>query len=277
MKSKKNKIAILFLVLILAACSAAINIFSEQDEVSFGMQMDQEIRKNPKEYPVYTGNPAVKDYVDKKIFREVLNSPLVAKKNIYHYQLELIQNDTTLNAFATPGGYVYVYTGLLKYLDSEAALAGVLGHEIGHAELRHATQRMTKMYGLQILASLALGQNPSQLAEIAANLVTGLMILKNSRVNEDESDEISMKYLAGTRFYPGAVKFFFEKMRDDGKVSSGGGGIATFLSTHPDPIARIASADQRIKAAGLAPMNYKSTGKGIFKDEYRKNILAKLK
>ncbi len=172
---------------------------------------------------------------------------------------------------------MYVYSGLIKYLDSEAALAGVIGHEIGHAERRHATQKMTSIYGFQMLASFALGQNPSQIAEIAANLFTGLAILTNSRANEEESDEYSIKYLSSTRFYPGSVKFFFEKMRDDGKVASKGGGIGTFLSTHPDPIARITSTEQRLLTSGMEIKNYKATGKGIFRDEYRKNILAKMK
>lgn len=277
MKRKTIKTLIAVLIFVAAACSAGINIFSDQDEVNFGLQMDQEIRKNPKEFPIYSGNPAVKDYIDKKIFREILASPEIAKRNVYKYQLEIIQNDTTLNAFATPGGYVYLYSGLIKYLDSEAALAGVIGHEIGHAERRHATQKMTSIYGFQILAGLALGQNPSQVAEIAANLFTGLAVLSNSRANEDESDEYSIKYLSSTRFYPGSVKFFFEKMRDDGKVASGGGGIGTFLSTHPDPIARITFTEQRLLASGLEIKNYKATGKGIFRDEYKKNILAKLR
>lgn len=276
MQRKTIKTLIAVLVFVVAACSAGINIFSDQDEVNFGLQMDQEIRKNPKEYPIYSGNPAVKDYIDKKIFREILASPEIAKKSVYKYQLEIIQNDTTLNAFATPGGYIYVYTGLLKYLDSEASLAGIIGHEIGHAERRHATQKMTSIYGFQILANLALGQNPSQIAEIAANLFTGLAVLANSRANEDESDEYSIKYLSSTRFYPGSVKFFFEKMRDDGKAASRGGGVGTFLSTHPDPIARITSTEQRLEEIGLDVKDYKATGKGIFKDEYKKNILSKL-
>lgn len=277
MQRKNIKTFIAVLIFIAAACSAGINIFSDQDEVNFGLQMDQEIRKNPKEFPIYSGNTDVKDYIDKKIFREILASPEIAKKNVYRYQLEIIQNDTTLNAFATPGGYVYLYTGLIKYLDSEAALAGVIGHEIGHAERRHATQKMTSIYGFQILASLALGQNPSQIAEIAANLFTGLAVLSNSRANEEESDEYSIKYLSSTRFYPGSVKFFFEKMRDDGKVVSGGGGIGTFLSTHPDPIARITSTEKRLLASGIEIKNYKAIGNGIFRDEYKRNILAKLK
>lgn len=277
MKKENLKIIFVILILIIAACSTGINIFSDQDEVNFGAQMDQEIRKTPKQYEIYKGDSSVKDYIDKNIFRTILASPEVAKKNVYKYQLEILQNDTTLNAFATPGGYVYVYTGLLKYLDSEAALAGVIGHEIAHAERKHATQRMTEMYGFQILASLALGQNPSQAAEIAANLVTGLTLLANSRANEDESDQFSVKYLASTKYYPGSVKFFFEKLRDDGKVAQRGSGIGTFLSTHPDPIARITSTDQRLQAQGLEIKNYKATGKGIYKDEYKKNILAKLK
>lgn len=276
MKIKSRVHLTAFIILFIAACSTGINIFSDNDELSFGKQFDKEIRNNSKEYPIYKGNPGVKDYIDKKIFREVLNSPEVKKATAYNYQMEIIQNDTTLNAFAVPGGYVYVYTGLIKYLDSEAALAGVIGHEIAHVERRHATQRITEAYGIQILASIALGNNPSQIATMAANMFSGLALLANSRSNEDESDQYSLKYLSSTRFYPGSVKFFFEKLRDDGKVSRGGEAIATFLSTHPDPIARISSTELRLKEIGLDVKDYKATGKGIFKDEYKKNILSKL-
>lgn len=274
---KKWKLSSFLLVLVVAACSAGLNIFTDRDEVTMGQQFDQELRKNVKEYPIYTKNPDVKDYINNKIFREILNSPEVKKSTSYNYQLEIIENDTTLNAFAVPGGYVYLYTGILKYLDSEAALAGVIGHEIAHVERRHATQRMTSAYGIQFLLGLALGSNPSQTAEIVANLFSGLTLLANSRANEEESDQFSIKYLSSTRFYPGSVKFFFEKMRDDGKVSSGGGGLATFLSTHPDPVARITSTEKSILALGLQVKTYKDSGTGIFKDEYKKNILAKLK
>lgn len=275
MKFLKKKIYVAAL-LVISACSAGLNIFSENDEISLGEKFDKEIRSNPKEYPVYN-NPQVKEYIDKNIFRAILNSPEIKKYAVYKYQMELIQNDTTLNAFAVPGGYVYIYTGLLKYLDSEAALAGVLGHEIAHVERRHATQRITSAYGLSIVINLALGNNPSQITEIVANLFSGLTLLANSRSNEDESDEYSIKYLRHTKFYPGSVKFFFEKLRDDGKVSKGGEGIATFLSTHPDPVARISSADQRLKELGLEVKSYKADGDGIFKKEYEKNIKSKIK
>ncbi len=276
MKRINKKFAIVLFTLTVACSTTGINLFSDSDEVKMGIQFDKEIRKNPKEYPIYKKNPKVKEYINNRIFKHILNSPEIKKKKVYHYRLDIIDNDSVLNAFAVPGGYLYIYTGLLKYLDSEAALAGVIGHEIAHVERRHATQRITAAYGLQIIASLALGNNPAQISEIVANLFTGLTLLANSRAAEDESDEYSIKYLRSTRYYPGAVKFFFEKMRDDGLVSSGGAGIAAYLSTHPDPIDRIKSANERLKALKLPVKDYKATGKGIFKKEYRKNILNRI-
>ncbi len=275
-KMKKNVIRILFFGLIVVACSTGINLFTDSDEVKMGQQFDEEIRKNSKEYPIYE-NQQVKDYIDKRIFQHVLASPEIKKKSVYNYQLEIIKNDTTLNAFAVPGGYVYLYTGLIKYLDSEAALAGVIGHEIAHVERRHATQRISSAYGLQIIASIALGNNPSQIAVMAANLFSGLGLLANSRANEDESDDYSIKYLQSTRYYPGAVKFFFEKMRDENKVSSGGGGVATFLSTHPDPVARINTTADRLNKLGLPIFSWTHVGDGIYRTEYKRNILDKMK
>ncbi|MBI3123097.1 MAG: M48 family metalloprotease [Ignavibacteriales bacterium] len=275
---KKKKLWFVFLAVFIAACSAiqSLNIFPVEQDVALGSEFALQLQNSSKDYPVYN-NPAVKNYITQKIFQPILQSPDVLYKNVFKYNLEIIKNDTILNAFAVPGGPVYVYTGLLKYLDSEAALAGVLGHEIAHAERRHATNRMTKQMGIQMLTQLVLGQNPSQTAMIVSNLFTGMTLLANSRADEDESDQVSMKYLQATKYYPGAVKFFFEKMRDDGKVEKGGQGISVFLSTHPDPIARIASADQRLQAAGIPVKNYTATGAGIFKDEYKKNILSQLK
>ncbi|MCX7797160.1 MAG: M48 family metalloprotease [Melioribacter sp.] len=275
-KKLKALLAILTVIFSCLTCSTGINIFTDSDEVNLGKQFDAEIRKNFKEYPIYE-NKELKDYIDKNIFREVLRSPEVKKKEVYNYQIEIIKNDSILNAFAIPGGYIYLYTGLLKYLDSEAALAGVIAHEIAHVERRHATQKITTYYGISIILSIALGENPSQVTELVANLFTGLAILANSRANEDESDEYSIKYLLGTRFYPGAVKFFFEKLRDDGLVSKGSSKLATFLSTHPDPIDRISSAEKRLKMLGIEILDYKSNDNRIFKDKYKINVLSKLK
>jgi predicted Zn-dependent protease len=268
---------VLIMFLFVGCAKWGLNIFTDQDEVNLGMQLDQEIRKNPKDYPIYSGDPAVKNYIYQNIFLQILNSPEIKKRNVYKYQLELIQDDNTLNAFATPGGFVYVYTGILKYLDSEAALAGVLAHEIAHAERRHATQNLTSYYGISMLASLVLGENPSEIAQIAANLFSGLTFLANSRAFEDEADDYSIKYLRSTRFYPGGVKFFFEKMRDDRLIDNQPSKIKTFLSTHPDPIDRIKTAEARLKNFGIPIKDYKSNDPDIYRQSYQVNIKSKLR
>jgi hypothetical protein len=72
MKRQPKRLLVLFFMIFVAACSAGINLFTDNDELNFGGQFDQEIRKDPKTYPIYKGNPAVKDYIDKKIFHEIL-------------------------------------------------------------------------------------------------------------------------------------------------------------------------------------------------------------
>jgi beta-barrel assembly-enhancing protease len=259
------------------SCESGINIFSQQDEVQLGQQVDAEIRSNPQEYPIFTADPSVKNYINQRIFNHVLESPQIQSKNVYNYRIEIIDQDSILNAFALPGGSIYLYTGLLSYLDSEAALAGVIGHEIAHAERRHATQRLTAYYGVSFLLSLLLGENPSQIAEIAANLFVGVAFLANSRSDENESDEYSYQYLKDTRYYPGGVKFFFEKLRDEGLVSSEPDKISTFLSTHPDPVSRITETDTRLQQDGLQVRTWQSSGEGIYRDEYTTNIRNKVR
>ncbi|MCF8241985.1 MAG: M48 family metalloprotease [Melioribacteraceae bacterium] len=269
---------LIFSVFIYQACDVAenLNLFSTSDDVQLGNQVSNEIRSDPAEYPLYTKNPAVKSYLKTRIFDHILASDKIVYKDVFDYSIDIIDDDDVFNAFALPGGPVYVYTGLMKYLDSEAALAGVIGHEIAHAENRHATERMTKYYGVSILVSIVLGESPSQLAEIAANLFVGLSFLANSRADETESDEDSFAYLRDTRYYPGGVKFFFEKMRDDGLVDAGGQGIEVFLSTHPDPVDRISEIDQRLRDAGLEVKSHDDDGSDFYKSEYTSNILNKL-
>ncbi len=273
---KQTSLFFIAAVFTFISCSdPGINLFTDADEVALGADLHTQIKGNPQEYPIFTGDPAVKAYINQRIFQHIINSPKIVKKDIYNYQFEIINQDI-LNAFAIPGGYIYLYTGLLKYLDSEAALAGVIGHEIAHIERRHATQRLTAYYGISILLGLILGENPSQLAEIAANLFVGLTFLANSRADENESDQLSFDYLRDTRYYPGGVKFFFEKMRDDGLVSQQSDKIATFLSTHPDPIDRIAIINQRLTDNSFLIVDYKSNSNGIYRDEYQSNISSKL-
>jgi predicted Zn-dependent protease len=233
--------------------------------------MDDQIRANPKEYPIMN-NPAAKQYIQGMI-NEIIKSDQVLYRGTFPYQTEIIQDDKTINAFCTPGGYIYVYTGLMKAVDNEATLAGVLGHEIAHAERRHGTARMTKAYGLQMILQIALGQNPSQLATIGANLFSGLALLKNSRLDEDDADNYSFKYLQSSRWYPGSIKFFFEKV--GGQRGGSGDGIGTtverLLSTHPLPQDRIDATNKRIEDAKLPPPN-ESNLRGVPYQQFKRTL-----
>lgn len=257
------------------SCDNGINIFSLSDDAALGEQVNAQVAADPVEYPIYHGNPQIKSYIISRIFNHILASSQIQYKNSFHYQLEIVNKDSVLNAFCLPGGYIYVYTGLLKYLNSEAALAGVIAHEIAHAERRHATKRMTASYGVSALLSIVLGENPSEIETIAANLLVGLGFLANSRADENEADQYSFNYLKDTRYYQGGVKFFFEEMRADGLVSSQSDKIMTFLSTHPDPIQRINETNNRLNAAGIPLKDYTATGEGIFNSEYMTNIRNK--
>lgn len=281
MKKLKMFFSVL-LVITLTACSAGISLYSPQEQVEIGKQLDKEIRSNPKEYPIDQRDAAVKDYIDKKIFRPIVESPAVKYKGVFPYQLEIIHNDSVVNAFATPGGFIYVYTGLLKFIDSEAALAGVLAHEIAHAEYEHSSKRMFDAQLLQAGSSLLLKDSSPELLKIGVALGANGWLMKNSRTDEDQADKGSFDYLRSTRFYPGGVKFMFEKMKDDGAVSASSAkgllkGLNTFFASHPDPIERIEVTNKRIKEAGIQLKTYKDKDKDVFKAEYDKNIKKKLR
>ena len=268
MKKHKTIIAsfiVVFLTLIGIKCGtlSTLNIFPDSEDVQLGKQIDDQIKKDPKQYPVLTNKPNIKQYVA-SVGNKVLASPSITKRGVYAYQYEIIHDDSTINAFCTPGGYIYVYTGLMKFIDNEATLAGVIGHEIAHAERRHATNRMTKQYGAQILLGLILGQNPSQVVEVTANLFTGFALLANSRSDESEADEYSIKYLSTTPYYPGAITGFFEKMMEK-KGGKGGGALERFFSTHPLDEDRIAHVNGILSKMG----NQKPTEANTFAKQYQ--------
>jgi len=257
-------LCLLIVVSLLQSCEQS-NIFSDEDDVELGREFDKQIKNNPKEFPMLEGHHDIKDYVT-DMGRSILNSPKIRKKNIYPYQFQII-NDTIVNAFCTPGGFIYVYTGLMKFCDNEATLAGILGHEIAHAEMRHVTQRLTAYYGVSVLLGFILGGNPSLLAEIAANLFVGLAFLKNSREDETEADYYSIQYLKSTKWYPGGITFFFDKIREEQrKKGTTPGDLDRLLSTHPLPEDRIKFVNKQLEKIKPKP----DPTKGLFTDEYQR-------
>ncbi len=203
---------VILLTAILASCaSGGFNVFPKSDDVKLGMQMQKQLAADPQHYPVLN-NPALTNYVQ-SVENRIAASPNVKNKD-FHYTITIINDPKTVNAFTIPGGGIYVYTGLLKFIDDESALAGILAHETTHADHRHATRNLTQQYGLQFVASLVLGNNPNQLAQIASTLGTELSVLRFSRDDEREADQGSfddLNQLPGKPWYPGGANLFLKK------------------------------------------------------------------
>lgn len=205
------------------------NIFSVSDDISFGDQLRSEIHSNQIDFPLLDKSQYGEAYQHVYRIRDsILNSGELIYGDDFDWEIDIIHNDSVLNAFCAPGGYICVYTGIIKFLDNEAQFAGVMGHEMAHADRRHSTDQLTKAYGIQLLLGILIGNNPNQLAEIAAELAAGVASLAFSRDAEYESDEYSVKYLYPTAYDARGVGGFFQKIDDSSYPPE-------FLSTHPHP------------------------------------------
>ncbi len=237
----RNLIGITLATVALAACGlgksgtddvpkGGFNLFTLQQDRDLGKQVAGEIASDPAQFPILDSatNTAAYKYIY-GIRDKILATGKVTHKDDFVWQVRIVKDDSTLNAFCTPGGYIYVYTGIIKYLENEAQLAGVMGHEMGHADLRHSTRQMSTIYGIDILVSAALGER-----EALKQITTGLIGLKFSREHETEADRISVDYLCGTTWPADGGAGFFEKIE-----AAGGGKTPEFLSTHPSPENRI--------------------------------------
>jgi predicted Zn-dependent protease len=224
--------------LLLGACGTelpAVNLFTIEDDIELGAQLRDEINANPKEYgnvldPADPANAEAYAHLQ-RITDEILSSDEVAHRDEFPWELYIIDDPETLNAFCAPGGYIYVYTGIVKYLDEEDHFAGVMGHEIAHAAQRHSTQQLSKAYGVSVLLGVIFGSDPGLIAQVAA----GLLSLEFSRTDESEADEYSVYYLCDTDYAANGTAGFFQKIVDEGDQ----GFVPEFLSTHPSPDNRV--------------------------------------
>ena len=258
---KKFKIALaLAVVSVATACGVlneknkgkGFNLFTVQQDKDFGAQVAAEIDGNPAEYPLLDSVQYKEVYAFVyKVRDKILNSGEVDFKDDFQWRLRVIHDDSTLNAFCTPGGYIYIYTGILKFLESEDEFAGVMGHEIAHADMRHSTRQMTSMFGVQILADVAAGNR-----EALKQVTTALVGLKFSRKHETEADKRSVAYLCPTDYNAAGGAGFFKKIQE-----LGGSRTPEFLSTHPDPGNRIEDFENEKVTNGC-------TGNKTYQTEY---------
>jgi predicted Zn-dependent protease len=225
------------------ACSTTkggFNFFSVEQDKKLGAQVKAQVEQQYAILPE-RGHEEVYRYV-RHIRDRILESGKVPNRDAFSWELKIIDDLETLNAFVTPGGYIYVFSGLIAFLDSEDQLAGVLGHEIAHAALRHSTRQLSKVYSASFAASLAAGAagiDPGTVSELA----TGLLSLSFSRGHETEADKYSVIFLCETPYYAAGAAGFFRKI--EGQAST-----PSFLSTHPDPGNRVEKIEAQAEELG---------------------------
>ena len=239
---------IVTLAVALLAIACAVNpvsgkkelmFFSEQQEIAMGQETDQAIRQ---QYGIYE-DKALNDYVNRVGQSMVSHSH---RPKLKHYFA--ILDTPMVNAFAAPGGYIYVTRGILALMNSEAELAAVLGHEMGHVAARHS---MAKMSG-QMLAQIGLVVGSVISKDIRkfaglASIGTQLLFLKFSRSDEYQADSLGIRYSRQAQYAPGEMLRFFSALENMSAESSSHN-IPTFLSTHPMTSDRIAKVKEQLSS-----------------------------
>lgn len=237
---------LLLIVAFLSACGNSwIPISIDQ---TLGEQARNQIIEDPSNYKILDEQDCPHTYQMLEELRDkILENGNLAHKNDFTWEIKIIEDDSVLNAFCVPGGYIFIYTGLIKYLNSKAALAGVLGHEMAHADKRHSTNQMAKQLGLSVLLQYVLGIDQSSLLNLGANLIT----LSFSRGDESEADYKSVEYLNNTDLDARGAALFFEKLKADNNTDR----IPEFISTHPNPENRIENIYAKWKELGAKKGN----------------------
>ena len=208
-----------------------ISLMSEAQEIQLGQQMDAEVRRQMGVYD----DPGLQKYVEGvglKLARasERPNLP-------WHFT---VVDAPAVNAFALPGGYIYITRGILPFLNDEAQLAGVLGHEIGHVTARHSAQQYTKAtsagVGLTLLGIFVPEARPLQgIAEQAL----GVLFMKHGRDDELQADQLGVQYAAASGWNPAGVAGMLTTLGRLDEASGSRKGVPNWLSTHPAPADRV--------------------------------------
>jgi predicted Zn-dependent protease len=263
-KNKRSFVVIAILTLVLVAIACAVNpvsgkkelmFFSEQQEIAMGQETDQAIRQ---EYGIYP-DKALNEYVDRIGQSMVADSHRPTLK--HHFA---VLDTPVVNAFAAPGGYIYVTRGILALMNSEAELAAVLGHEMGHVAARHSLKRMSGQMLAQI--GLVVGSIVSKDIRKFAGLASigmQLLFLKFSRSDEYQADALGIRYARQARYSPGEMLRFFTALENMSAEASSHK-IPTFLSTHPMTSDRIAKVKELVSSQDVRLE--------IRKDEYLRRV-----
>jgi predicted Zn-dependent protease len=213
---------------------------SETQEVELGKKMDQELEK----HYGFCGSPELVSYLN-QIGQKIAAQ---ADPRGFRYTFKILDEES-INALALPGGYIYVTRGLLAVLNDEAELAGVIGHEVGHAASRHAAKQVTKarlfqLLSLGVMGAAAASPSTRELVDawfVFADEFFAQILLGYGRENELEADEKGIRFIFRVGYDPRCMSQFLRYLRTKEQLS--GANFQGFRMTHPETAERIIKAD----------------------------------
>ncbi len=258
-----KKLLVPFLFILFANCATtgpggkkSLILISTQQEISIGKELVKQLEKQ--------GKPLQDSLVNSYLSQIGDRIAKVSDRPDLDYTFKVLA-DTQINAFACPGGFIYVYSGLLAQMDNEAQLAAVLAHEISHVVARHSVQRLQEALGIQILLSIALGKESQKNSEKIANLGLGLILQGYGRQNEFEADRFGTYYMAQAGYNPlGTLQLLTKLSQGDSGKSSDFEGL---FSSHPQTQDRI----RRVKEQ-TSTWPKETTERSLQEERYKKII-----
>ena len=229
-----------FVMVALAGCATTgvnrgdLNLVSLDQEWQLGQQLERDLQGQL----TLVRDQAALNYLNRMGQRIVQQTEM---RNL-PWEFHLVR-DPSINAFNTPGGHVYVHTGLIEAAGSASELAGVMAHEIAHGVSRHGTERLTQAYGANLAAGALLGSDPAIYEQLLTQVVAGGAFAKFSRGAEREADELGVRYLYEAGYDPMGMPRMFEKLlaQRERRPSS----VGQFFSSHPLTESRIRATRQQ--------------------------------
>ena len=236
-----------------------ISITPEQ-EIALGLQSEPEMAQ---QFGGAIDHAVVDDYVAAVGERVVSRS--AAAKSPYRYNFHLLADPETINAFALPGGQIFITVGLLRRLSSEAQLAGVLGHEVGHVVGRHSAEHMAKAQFTQgLIGAVGVGTGDLSAQQVAA-VVGQAVNMKYGRQDELESDSLGVVFMQDADYDPRGMMRLMQVLAEAGGARS----QSEFFSTHPNPENRMQRLEALIAQTG--------GGGETAEDRFQQNVLKYLR
>ena len=246
----QKRMFVIFLLLLTAVTLAAqskklrpgFNLFSREQDVQLGKESAAEVEKKMK----VVDSPELQAYIG-TVGKKLTSS---ADAGEFPYSFKVVV-DKSINAFALPGGPMYIHTGLLAAADNESQMAGVMAHEVSHVALRHGTNQASKQQMLQLpamLASQATGSGGmlGTLSALGINLGANSVLLKFSRGAETEADLLGTRLMHNAGYNPAELANFFRKLEAEGGNQNKL--VEMFMASHPNPGNRVQAVQKEAKS-----------------------------